>query len=176
MALQINEQIYKLVLDKVYPVGSIYISTTSTNPSTIFGGTWAQISQGRCLVGVGTATGQDGGKLSVTNGQSFGYTNHAHTTGDCTLTVDQMPSHTHVQDPHTHAQHKSTWINVKGDSYIGHASGYYATADVGANYNVSSVTATNQETGGGQAHNHGATGNASTYQPSFGVYMWQRTA
>lgn len=35
----------------IYPVGSIYISMSSTNPSTLFGGTWQQIN-GKFLVGV----------------------------------------------------------------------------------------------------------------------------
>lgn len=30
-------------LDKVYPVGSIYMAVVSTDPGTLFGGTWAQI-------------------------------------------------------------------------------------------------------------------------------------
>ena len=38
----------------VFPVGAIYMSTTATNPSTYFGGTWVQIAQGRTIVGVGS--------------------------------------------------------------------------------------------------------------------------
>lgn len=38
------------ILDALYPVGSIYLSTRSTNPGTFLGGTWAAI-QGRFLVG-----------------------------------------------------------------------------------------------------------------------------
>ena len=42
----------------IFPVGAVYISTTSTNPSTYFGGTWVQFGQGRTLIGAGT--GNDG--------------------------------------------------------------------------------------------------------------------
>ena len=38
------------LLDKIYPVGSIYMSMNSQSPSEIFGGTWEQI-QGRFLIG-----------------------------------------------------------------------------------------------------------------------------
>ena len=35
-----------------YPVGSVYISVSSTNPGTLFGGTWQAFAQGRMLVGL----------------------------------------------------------------------------------------------------------------------------
>lgn len=37
----------------VYPVGSIYMSMNETNPSTLFGGTWERLADGRCLIGGG---------------------------------------------------------------------------------------------------------------------------
>lgn len=50
--------------DSIYPIGSVYISLTDTNPGTYLKGTWEQFAQGRTLVGVGE--GSDG-----TNTQTF---------------------------------------------------------------------------------------------------------
>ena len=38
--------------DLIYPVGSIYLTINSTNPRTLFGGTWVPFGSGRTLVGV----------------------------------------------------------------------------------------------------------------------------
>lgn len=62
-----KEELTELInttLDSIYPVGSVYISLTSTNPGTYLKGTWEQFAQGRTLVGVGE--GSDG-----TNTQNF---------------------------------------------------------------------------------------------------------
>lgn len=56
-----KEELTKLInttLDSIYPVGSVYISLTDTNPGTYLKGTWEQFAQGRTLVGVGE--GSDG--------------------------------------------------------------------------------------------------------------------
>ena len=42
-------------LDKIYPVGSIYITTSNENPSNTIGGTWQQIEEGRVLQTVKTS-------------------------------------------------------------------------------------------------------------------------
>lgn len=66
-------------LDKIlYPIGSIYMSVNSTNPSQLFGGTWVQIS---------------GRFLYCTN-------NSMDTGGEAThkLTINEMPSHNHMVD------------------------------------------------------------------------------
>lgn len=64
---------------KVYPVGSIYISANSTNPGTLFGGTWTALDQGRVLIGANStyAAGTTGGEFTHT------------------ITTDEMPSHAH---------------------------------------------------------------------------------
>ena len=68
-----------LILEAVYPVGSIYISVNSTSPATLFGGTWEAI-QGKFLLGA------DGGAYKA--GNTGGEATH-------TLTVDEIPKHTH---------------------------------------------------------------------------------
>lgn len=61
----------KRLVDLVYPVGSLYMSTNSTNPSTLFGGTWQPYAQGRCLIGAGQ--GNDGTtSMSFTLGGEYG--------------------------------------------------------------------------------------------------------
>lgn len=64
------------LLDNIYPVGSIFISTVNTNPSTYFGGTWERI-KGRFLLAADDSTY----KLGGTGGES------AHK-----LTYNELPS------------------------------------------------------------------------------------
>lgn len=40
------------IFNAIYPVGSIYMSVNSANPSTLFGGTWVSWGSGRVPVGV----------------------------------------------------------------------------------------------------------------------------
>jgi len=68
-----------VMLDKAYPVGSIYMSVNSTNPHSLFGGTWVQIKD-RFLLAAGTTY-----KAGATGGEA------AHT-----LTESEMPSHKHA--------------------------------------------------------------------------------
>lgn len=63
-------------LDLIYPVGSYYLSNSSTSPGSRFGGTWTQIKDQRFLCGYTSIT--TGGANSVT------------------LSTDQMPKHNHT--------------------------------------------------------------------------------
>lgn len=63
-----------------YPVGAIYISTNSTNPSIYFGGRWEQIKDTFIL-----ACGD-----KYKNGETGGESEHQ-------LTIDEIPSHSHGQ-------------------------------------------------------------------------------
>lgn len=67
----------------IYPIGTIYTSVNSTNPSTLFGGTWAQYAQGKVLVGQNAAE-TEFDTVEETGGEKF----HA-------LTKTEMPAHLH---------------------------------------------------------------------------------
>lgn len=82
-------------IDTCYPVGSIYISTSTTSPAQLFGGSWVEVN-GRFLLGSGTPgqnTDDSYGDISANVG-SFALK----TTGGQDLhklTVDELPSHDH---------------------------------------------------------------------------------
>jgi hypothetical protein len=77
---------------------------------------------------------------------------HTHVTRDHTLTIEEMPSHTHIQDAHSHATNMSN-EDGGGASYQGRT----GTGSIDLWLGTTSATPTNQNTGGGSAHNHGST-------------------
>lgn len=72
---KINEEF----LNRVYPVGSIYLTLNNTNPATIFGGTWEKIS-GKFLLGASSDY-----PLNQTGGEA-----------EHKLTVPEIATHTHT--------------------------------------------------------------------------------
>lgn len=96
----------KSLLDRTYPVGSIYMSTVSTNPKDLFGGTWEALG-GRFLIGA-----NDSYKAGATGGEAT----HK-------LTIAEMPSHRHtVHNPHTNNgknQEVKPAIDGNADSSVG---------------------------------------------------------
>lgn len=157
----VKKVINRDVPNKIYPIGSIYISVNSTNPSELFGGTWEQI-QDTFLLASGT---------TYTNGSTGGEATH-------TLTTNEMPSHTHVQNAHSHnpSSKGANWVpntqSVTRSRFSTSSGNKYIPATESMEHWVwggtSSTTATNQNTGGGQAHNN--------MPPYLAVYMWQRIA
>lgn len=141
-----------LTAQGAYPVGAIYLSVTDANPAALFGGTWERISQGRFLIGAGAnaANSTDyrgeypAGKENFPAGEMGGEVEH-------TLTVDEMPSHTHPE--------RLEWSNTLAWGLTGTGGAANAVVDQG------SVTGA---AGGGKPH-----GNMPPYLV---VYMWQRTA
>ena len=114
------------LLDLVYPVGSIYLSVSSTSPSTLFGGTWEQIKD-TFLLGAGD---------SYTLGDTGGEATH-------TLTVDEIPSHHHIE-----LYGDSEWVDEHG---LGNSANGYKPSFGSSLISKENLTA---NTGGGQAHNN----------------------
>lgn len=174
----------------IYPVGSIYMSANDVNPSVLFGGgTWEKI-EGKFLLSSYGST--------YTLGSTGGEANH-------TLTVDEMPSHTHTQNAHTHTQnahnhsqnsHNHTqnahYHAMTGNKTCGLQSGSYlrvgSIRSAEGSKNTNSTTATNKAT---TATNNSATAtnqNATATNQNTGkgyahnnmppyivVHMWKRT-
>ena len=66
------------VMLSIYPVGAIFMSSASTNPGTLFGGTWEAYGTGRVLVGKATSgtfatAGSTGGAETQSHGLSAGF-------------------------------------------------------------------------------------------------------
>ncbi len=90
----------KIILntDLIYPIGAIYLSVDSTNPSKLFGGTWEQISKGRTLVGVDTS------QTEFNTAKKIG--------GEKThkLTLSEIPQHDHNIHPR--------WNTAAGAAFV----------------------------------------------------------
>ena len=84
------------ILNSCYPKGSIYMSMDSTSPSTLFGGTWKPLDEGRVLIGC---------NATYPAGSTGGEFNH-------TLTIDEMPAHTHTTTRYSGKAH-----NTRGNDY-----------------------------------------------------------
>lgn len=140
----------KSFLNRTYPVGSIYMSVNSTNPGTLFGGTWQRI-EGRFLLGASSTYGA---------GSTGGESSHK-------LTTDELPSHSHS----VNAQNLQGGTN--GDvcnSNSGSLNGWdYEPDHTNRGGRRFTVPAHNtNSTGGGKAHNN--------MPPYLSVYIWKRTA
>ncbi len=125
--------------DKIYPVGSIYMSVNNVNPQSFFGGTWVAWGAGRVPVGVNTletefeTVEKTGGAKTVNLQHSHTVDNHTHGMSH-SHTVDSHThgmSHSHTVDNHAHGMSHSHTVN--SHKHIG-------TTGVDANYYYQGAT------------------------------------
>ena len=133
--------ITQIILNKTYPVGSIYMSATLSTPTQVasaIGGTWMAWGAGRVPVGV-DASQTEFDTVEETGGEK------THT-----LTIDEMPKHSHYYK----------WLGGGGtESGIDESNG---------NKKWWGNNLYSSDTGGNQAHNN--------LQPYITCYMYKRTA
>lgn len=139
------------VLDVVYPVGSIYLSTNHVSPHDFIGGTWVRI-EGKFLLGAtgDTPTFDDDIQetANVGPGGQGGEATHE-------LELSEIPEHNHRSNQYLYS------LNL--------GSGEGANSGVVYSAGLGSVFGTIEEpVGGGQDHNN--------MPPFLAVYMWRRTA
>jgi hypothetical protein len=134
----------------LYPIGSIYTATVSTNPNTLFGfGTWVAFGAGRVLIG-------DGGGFSAgaTGGSADAIVvSHTHSA----TVTDSGHNHTVFHGAGVQGSTGTEMQNSAGTN------GYTVTGNSTTGISVSNSTT-------------GVSGTGANLQPYVVVYMWTRTA
>lgn len=187
---QLLEALRRLMVQSIYQVGDIYMSMVSDDPAKRFGGKWERIS-GRFLIGAD--------EKSYKAGNAGGAATRS-------LTVDNMPAHSHTATMQSAGGHTHTrgTMNITGTVRC-HANGSIAqNGATGAFYNPGG-SGKNIDTGGGNSkgagfnfdasrawtgstssngsHSHGLeisnSGGGKEFEilpPYFPVYIWRRVA
>lgn len=173
------------IFNAIYPVGSIYMSASSANPGTLFGGTWVEWGQGRVPVGVGTsdrafAANETGGSSNAVVVQH----NHPATFQGAAVGghTHTGPSHSHTM-AHTHTPSKAanafvtvdkrypiarrTVLDIyspKDTQRVVYDNVYYGDSNIERNNNTSGSSAGFTGNAG-----TGATGSAGSHTPAGSV-------
>ena len=151
-----KQVVRSILLEAVYPVGSLYINATdSSNPNTLFGfGTWVAFGAGRVPVGF------DAGNSLFDSAEETGGSANA-----------IVVSHTHTGTTDSAGAHSHTYSRGS----------ISATMAIGVANTVLTVVTDNTSTAGAHTHSFttdssGSSGTNANYQPYITVYMWKRTA
>lgn len=122
------------IYNAIYPIGIVVLFDNATNPNNAFTGTvWEQVVDGRVAR---AATGPEAGTADGQIGSVAG-------SDTCTISVANMPGHTHGMQNHTHgiAAHSHTMAHTHT---INHDHGAVTTSSSGAHeHSVSGTAASN---------------------------------
>ena len=160
---KVQQRSVKEVIDIVHPVGSIWETTTTDDPNTLWAGTtWVKMDAGRVLVAAGSYT-ESGTTYTYNLGDTGGEAKHQ-------LSTEELAAHSHGVSCSTDGNHShGYWYNDGGDghsSYNGSAAwdGFTQTTTNGAHSHTISIA----NTGGNVRHE-----NRPPYQV---INRWKRTA
>lgn len=149
----LNAETLNYAFQLMHPVGSIYMTTVETNPEDIFGfGTWQLWGAGKVPVCI-DANDNDFNTVEKTGGEK-----------EHTLTIEEMPSHSHKLNGNTNVvfDENSIYPYLLASAKRGYADGSSVT--FGGDYTINDTTTK----GGGQSHNN--------LQPYITCYMFKRIA
>lgn len=142
-----------------YPVGSIYMSINSTDPSTLFGGTWTRL-QDTFLLAAGT---------SYAAGSTGGEAEHLLTAAEAAqkaVTTSGMSANI----THTHTLRSFENTVGSGTNYSRPAGWTSAAPSEGYQTSPANIEHTHSIAGSNAVNAH------NNMPPYLAVYMWQRTA
>lgn len=164
---KVQQRSVKEVIDIVHPVGSIWETTTTDDPNTLWTGTtWVKMDAGRVLVSAGTYTEGEGDAAQTYTyalGDKGGEAKHQ-------LITEELALHGHTGAMSSAGGHNHTIriITEGQDQNAGQGGSNYwsdrTTSWAGDHAHTLSINAT----GGNVAHNN--------MQPYQAVNLWQRTA
>lgn len=141
-------------INSIYPIGSVYISLTETNPGTYLKGNWEQFGQGRTLIGEGT--GDDGSNtMNFTAGSIGGNYGHNHIYGM------KLNEHYSTIANLNLRNSDGSWQEGVSD---GRLNGYFNNCSQEGNKEINSQTYKIEAN----------TSNSSTIHPYITVYFWKR--
>ena len=169
-----NNKLPTILLNLLYPIGSIYMSTSATNPTNVMGGTWVAWGAGRVPVGVGTGTdanntSQSFATANATGGEYSHLLTSAESGQKAVTTGNQSASHTHSLSYNADSGAAASGSDPSGRGAFvrrtasGGATSTWATGNQSASH-THSITASNA------ANKH------NNVQPYITCYMWRRTA
>ena len=159
---KVQQRSVKEVIDIVHPVGSIWETTTTDDPNTLWAGTtWVKMDAGRVLVAAGSYT-ENGTTYTYNLGDKGGEAKHQ-------LITDELASHGHNATCSTDGNHNHTFLAITQGSDQNAGEG-------GSNYWSNRPTST----AGNHTHtvNIGSTGGNQRHEnrmPYIVVNRWKRT-
>ena len=149
-----------------FPVGAIYMSTTSANPSTFWTGTtWQAFATGKTIVGIDTSDTDFNSVNKVGGSKEVVLTipnlpSHNHTVGDNSHshTANGVGDHSHTLNDHSHYiaphQHATSWGERDKTGYWGNfgaSNSYLGSGDTDGDNNMFLTSPVDQWTNGAGA-------------------------
>ena len=154
----------KSLLDRTYPVNSIYMSVSSTSPASLFGGTWEEI-QGRFLLGR-NSTWTNGS----TGGSATACASHTHSIPALSGTAAGAGGHNHTCHLTTISGPNASYFRVSGSGNVDWGPTTWVGGFTNTVGNHTHSVTTSASTSGGAS----AAATNGNMPPYLAVYIWKR--